>query len=74
MKNPVIMNRIWLDTIYESALKRGIYCSDEFELKIPELSWAELGRLRAKPSLGISIFELKPSWLYVLTIVSDSVK
>ena len=35
--------------------------SDEFELKFPELSQAELGRLRAEPSLSISIFELKPS-------------
>ena len=32
--------------------------SDKFELKIFELS-------RAESSLGISIFELKPSWLYV---------
>ena len=39
----------------------GKYYSDKFELKFPELSRAELGRLRAEPSLGISIFELKPS-------------
>jgi hypothetical protein len=38
-----------------------VYGIDEFELKFPELSLAELGRLRAEPSLGISIFELKPS-------------
>ena len=38
-----------------------LFCSDEFELKFPELSQAELGRLQAEPSLGISIFELKPS-------------
>ena len=36
-----------------------LFCSDEFELKFPELSQAELGRLQAEPSLGISIFELK---------------
>ena len=35
--------------------------SDEFELKFPELSRSELVRLQAKPSLGISIFGLKPS-------------
>ena len=35
--------------------------SGEFELKFPELSRAELGRLPAERSLGISIFELKPS-------------
>ena len=37
--------------------------------KYYKTSWiftlAELRRLLAKPCLGISIFELKPSWLYV---------
>jgi hypothetical protein len=32
--------------------------SDEFELKVPELSRAGKVASRAKPSLGISIFEL----------------
>ena len=40
------------------------YCSDEFELKFPKLSQAELKGFRAKStrvkqSWGISIFELK---------------
>ena len=35
--------------------------SDEFELKFPELSRAGKVASRAKPSLGISIFELKLS-------------
>ena len=38
-----------------------LFTSDEFELKFPELSQAELKGFRAKPSLGTSIFELKLS-------------
>ena len=36
--------------------------SDEFEMKFSGLSWAMLKGFRAKPSLDISIFKLKPSW------------
>ena len=45
----------------EEHNKSVLLSSDEFELKFPELSRAELGRLRAELSLGISIFELKPN-------------
>ena len=34
---------------------RGTFCSDDFELKFPELSQAELGN---------SIFGLKPTWIF----------
>ena len=41
--------------------------SDEFELKFPELSQPELGRLQAEPSLGISIFELnRADFMYII--------
>ena len=39
-----------------------LFNSDEFELKIPVLSQAELKSFRAK--LGTSIFELKPNWIF----------
>ena len=48
---------IWVQKLFQTQ-----YSSDEFELKFPELTRAELGRLRAEPGLGTSIFELKPGW------------
>ena len=43
----------------------GVDTSDEFELKFPELSHAELKRSRVEPSWGIPIFELKPNLQHV---------
>ena len=36
----------------KSYKMQQIYCSDEFELKFPELSQAKLSRLQAKSSQG----------------------
>ena len=60
------------DTIYISSFldcnqEIRVSTSDVFELKFPKLSRAELKRFQAKPSWGISIFELKPSWIFLCT-------
>ena len=43
-------------------MQANVFSSDEPELEFSGLSRAELGKIRAKPSWGTLIFELKPSW------------
>ena len=60
---PILQLRSFWQQHLQTPLKLTKVC------KYYKTSWiltlVELRRLRAKPCLGISIFELKPSWLYV---------
>ena len=46
-------------------LKKCLVTTDEFELKFSGSSRAKLKGFWAEPSLGISIFELKPSLIII---------
>jgi hypothetical protein len=50
-------------------MKYNVFKSDEFELKFPELSWSNLKsfRIPSRAELVTSIFELKPSWIFLIS-------
>ena len=55
-------------------LKTTPTISDGFELEFSSSSQAELWRLRAEPSWGTLIFELKLSWIFLTPKISHFIK